>query len=249
MPKPELISFIIPAWNEKSVLGATLEALDASRRHLSEPSEVIVVDDSSTDRTAEIAREHGAQVVPVGHRQISATRNAGAGHAKGDLLIFIDADTIVSPETLRAAVEAVRAGAVGGGCAIRYGGRIPLYLRWFIPVEVWFARQVRLAFGCFLFCTRAAFDAVGGFDTRIYATEEVTMSFALGRQGRFVCLREYVLTSGRKLRTHSFREWFVQLYRITLARRKYVGNREAMDVWYGERREDPEVLELSQTRR
>src|SRR5882762_4864686 len=241
MPQPRLISFIIPAWNEESVLGPTLEALSVARRHLAVPSEVIVADDGSTDRTAEVARQHGGRVVAVQHRQISATRNAGARAAQGDLLIFIDADTIVTPEAVCAAVEAVRSGAVGGGCAIRYSGHIPAYLRVFVPIEVWFARRMRIAFGCFLFSTREAFEAVGGFDTALYATEEVTISLALRRQGRFVCLLECVLTSGRKLRTHSTVEWFIQLYRITFARHRYIRDRRAMGVWYGERRADPEL--------
>jgi glycosyltransferase involved in cell wall biosynthesis len=245
MPNPSLNSFVNPAWNEESVLGPTLEALNAARKHLTEPSEVIVVDDSSTDQTAEIARQHGAQVVSVGHRQISATRNAGAREAQGDLLIFIDADTIVTPKAVCAAVEAVRGGAIGGGCAIRYSGRLPLYLRVFVPIEVWFARKMRIAFGCFVFCTRAAFEAAGGFDTTIYATEEVTFSLALHRQGRFVCLRECVSTSGRKLRTHSTWEWFIQMYRITLARQRYIRDRSAMAVWYGERRPDPDRIARS----
>ena len=103
-----VVSFVIPAWNEESVLGPTLEALDVARRRLAEPSEVIVADDSSTDRTADIARQRGAKVVSIHHRQISATRNAGAREATGDLLVFIDADTLVSPEALSAAVAAVR---------------------------------------------------------------------------------------------------------------------------------------------
>ena len=101
--------------------------------------------------------------------------------------------------------------------------------------------KMRMAFGCFLFCTREAFDAVGGFDPAIYATEEVTMSLALHRQGRFACLRECVSTSGRKLRTHSTVEWFIQIYRITFARQRYIRDRAAMGVWYGERRPDPEL--------
>jgi glycosyltransferase involved in cell wall biosynthesis len=237
---PRLISFVIPAWNEESVLGPTLEALAVAARPLDLPSEVIVADDGSTDRTTEIARKHGARVVSVQHRQISATRNAGAREARGDLLIFIDADTIVTPQAVCAAVEAVRTGAVGGGCAIRYSGRLPAYLRVFIPIEVWFAQKARMAFGCFLFCTREAFDAVGGFDSTIYATEEVAMSLALHRQGRFVCLRECVSTSGRKLRTHSTVEWLIQIYRITFARQRYIRDRNAMGVWYGDRRPDPE---------
>lgn len=241
MPHPSLVSFVIPAWNEESVLEPTLEALAVVIKNLTGPSEVIVVNDGSTDRTAEIARQHGAKVVTVQHRQIAATRNAGAREAKGDLLIFIDADTLVTTEAVRGAIEVVRSGAVGGGCAIRYTGRIPAYLRLFIPVEVWFARRMRIAFGCFLFCTRAAFEAVGGFDNSLFATEEITLSLALHTLGRFVCLPECVSTSGRKLRTHSTTEWFVQIYRITFARERYVRDRAAMGVWYGDRRPDPEL--------
>ena len=64
-------------------------------------------------------------------------------------------------------------------------------------------RIFRLASGCFLFCTREAFDAVCGFDERLFAAEEGAMSRALARHGRFVVLREFVVTSGRKLRAYS----------------------------------------------
>src|SRR5262245_24686502 len=77
MPQPSFISFVIPAWNEETVLGATLEELEAVGLQPAAPSEVIVCEDSYTYGTAEIARWHGAQVVSVCHRQISATRNAG----------------------------------------------------------------------------------------------------------------------------------------------------------------------------
>jgi GT2 family glycosyltransferase len=59
-------------------------------------------------------------------------------------------------------------------------------------------RAVLLAAGCFVFCTRAAFDAVGGFDERYFCAEEWVFSNALKRHGRFVVLREAVLTSERK---------------------------------------------------
>src|SRR5688572_21460895 len=91
-----MISFIIPAYNEELLLGRTLRALDDAARGLGEPFEIIVVDDASTDRTADVAREHGARVVSVNRRQIAATRNAGAREASGELLFFIDADTVVT---------------------------------------------------------------------------------------------------------------------------------------------------------
>jgi glycosyltransferase involved in cell wall biosynthesis len=72
-----MISFVIPAHNEAALIGRTLAAVHESTRQLAEPSEVIVVDDASTDGTGEIARGHGARVVPVHFRRIAATRNAG----------------------------------------------------------------------------------------------------------------------------------------------------------------------------
>ena len=187
-----MISFIIPAYNEEQLLGRTLTALTAAARALAEPFEIIVVDDASTDRTAAIAREHGARVVSVAHRQISATRNAGARAATGEMFLFIDADTVVNERAVAAAVAAMRAGAVGG------------------------------------------------FDERLFGAEEAAMSRALHRQGRFVILRESVTTSGRKLRAYSAREVLGLLARLAVSGRKAVRKREGMEIWYGERRPDPE---------
>ena len=65
-------------------------------------------------------------MLTVHHRQMAATRNAGAKAAKGDLLVFVDADTVVNEAVLRAALDAVRGGAVGGSCLILFDGPLPL---------------------------------------------------------------------------------------------------------------------------
>src|SRR5258705_4647021 len=117
-----MISFIIPAYNEALLLAATLDAVSASARAVGEDYEIIVADDASTDDTALIAERHGARLVRVAHRQIAATRNSGARAAHGDLLIFVDADTIVNEGVVRAAVDALHSGAVGGGAAVAFEG-------------------------------------------------------------------------------------------------------------------------------
>jgi len=235
-----MISFIVPAYNEERLLGATLDALRAAALATAEPYELIVADDASTDRTAAIAAQHGAVAVSVAHRQIAATRNSGARRANGDWLIFVDADTIVSEAVVRSAVEALRSGAVGGGAAVQFDGTVPLYARLLLPVLVRSFRWAGLAAGCFLFCTRHAFAAVGGFDEAFYGAEELVMSRALKRQGRFVVLRQAVITSGRKLRTHSVREMLAILARLALRGPGAVKQRQGMDLWYAERREDPQ---------
>ena len=97
-------------------------------------------------------------------------------------------------------------------------------------------RLGRLAAGCYLFCTRAAFEAAGGFDERLFATEELTLSRALARQGRVVILREAVVSSGRKLRTHSAWEIVQLLAAVARQGPQALRSRERLELWYGRRR-------------
>jgi glycosyltransferase involved in cell wall biosynthesis len=235
-----MLSFIVPAYNEETLIGRTLQALNDAGAALEQPFEVVVADDSSTDRTGVIAREHRARVVAVHNRQIAATRNAGARAATGDMLVFVDADTIVTAATVRAAVAAMRAGAAGGGCALRFDGEVPLLGRIIQWTSFPIYRMLRIASGSFLFCTRQAFEAAGGFDESIFAGEEFAMSRALCRQGRFVVLREYAVTSGRRLRAYSTRELMGLLARVLVFGKSGVRQRKRVHLlWYGERRPDP----------
>ena len=236
-----MLSFIVPAYNEEQLLGRTLAALREAAEALGEPYEMILADDASTDRTAEIARANGARVVAVRHRQIAATRNAGARAATGEMLIFVDADTVVTSAAVRAAVAALRQGAVGGGCAFSFDGPLPLYARLLQALSVRVYRLLKIASGSFLFCTRPAFEAAGGFDETLFASEEAAFSRALGRQGRFVVLRESVTTSGRKLRLWSAWQIVRVLVRFAFRGSKAFSRREGLEIWYGERQKDPAV--------
>jgi hypothetical protein len=177
----------------------------------------------------------------VNFRQIAATRNAGAREAAGEWLVFVDADTVVGEAVLRDAIAVLTAGAVGGGCLVRFDGRVPRYGRMLIALVLPLYRALGLAAGCFLFCTRKAFDAVGGFDERLFAAEEAVLSRALRRQGPFVLLRAAVTTSGRKLRVHSGREVLGTLLRLAFTGPRAVRRRDGLELWYGERRADPEI--------
>ena len=101
------VSAIIPAYNSATHLGLCLRRLAASSLP---PAECIVVDDGSTDDTPAVARQHGASLVSAGGRQGPAfARNLGARQARGDLLVFLDADVCVREDTLRRIVDRFQA--------------------------------------------------------------------------------------------------------------------------------------------
>ena len=163
-----MISFIVPAHNEEAWVGRCVSAIRSGLESLAEPHEIIVVDDASSDATASIARQQGAQVIRVEHRQIAATRNAGARQARGDIFFFVDADTLVNAAAIQSALRGVRTGAVGGGCVPRLEGRLPLWWRLAEPFAEGAVRLLRflLSFHCIIWLfTRRMAGRVGG-DTR-----------------------------------------------------------------------------------
>ncbi|MEX2016701.1 MAG: glycosyltransferase, partial [Candidatus Hydrogenedentales bacterium] len=166
-----VVSFIVPAYDEERYIGDCINAIHQAARERELDYEVIVANDASTDATARIAAELGAKVVDVHNRRISATRNAGAVASRGAWLIFVDADTQVNAKTVAGAVDALQNGAAGGGSAFDFDGRLSV----FGTFLQWIARRnprAKLASGCFLFCTREAFIAVGGFADDLAAAEE-----------------------------------------------------------------------------
>jgi glycosyltransferase involved in cell wall biosynthesis len=230
-----LISFIIPAHDEEALIGRTLSAIHDCARGSGEAYEIVVADDASTDRTAAVAREHGARVMSIGRRQIAAARNAGARAAAGDVFVFVDADTAITLPALRAALAAIRAGAVGGGCEVRFEGKLPPYAVLMERLLPPLLRALRMAPGCFLFCTRAAYFAAGGYDESLYITEEVAFARRLQRLGRFVMLREFVITSARKLRVRTASEMLLLGVRLALRGPQAMRQRDGLDYWYGSR--------------
>lgn len=219
-------------------MAETLEALHTAGRASNQAYEIVVADDASTDSTVEIALQNNAVIVSVAHRQIAATRNAGAKAASGDWFIFVDADTLVNESVVLAAIQAMRNGAVGGGSGMRFDEPSPLYARLLLSLVVRLFRATDLAAGCFLFCTRNAFDKVAGFDEDYFGAEELVMSRALKQQGKFLILKQTVTTSARKLRTYSMKEVVLLTFEIFRRGTKAVKQRDGMEFWYAERRKD-----------
>jgi glycosyltransferase involved in cell wall biosynthesis len=244
-----MISFIVPAHNEEAWIGRCLSAIEGATTSLALEHVVIVVDVASTDATAAIATQRGVRVIQVAVRQISGARNAGAREARGEIIFFVDADTLVNPGVVRSALDSVERGAIGGGCIPTFDGKIPFYFRAAYPFMVfamrWLLRQTG---GACMFCTRHGFDATGGFSEAHFAAEEDVWVKALKRHGRFVVLRETVLTSGRSLRAQSFSTISRLFLRLALRGADGFRNREGLDLWYRPSREKADSPNAPPTR-
>jgi glycosyltransferase involved in cell wall biosynthesis len=233
-----MLSFIVPAYNEEHELPRTLASVRDAAEAGQQPFEIIVVDDASTDATAEAAKAAGAVVVPVHFRQIAAVRNAGARAARGDVLFFVDADTSISSCHVRGALAALKDGCAGGGARVVPEGPVPLWGRVFVQIfSAFYFRLFKLGAGAFLFTTRENFRAIGGFDQEIFAGEEIYFTLALRKLGRFKLLGEPIVTSGRKLRMYSAAFILKRTFSLIAAGRRGVLSREKLDLWYDGKRE------------
>jgi glycosyltransferase involved in cell wall biosynthesis len=237
------VSVVVPAFNEERLLGATLEAIGSAAVVFDDAGwELIVCDNNSTDRTADIARAAGARVVFEPHNQISRARNRGAAAANGDWIVFIDADSTPSRglfEDLRTAIDGGR--VIGGGSTIAVDS--PAF-----PVRAvlgcWNAlsRSLRWAAGAFVYCEAGAFRRVGGFSEELYASEELDISRRLKRlaleQGReFRILHRHPLrTSHRKMELYGWRELLPVVGRFLLHPRRVLRSARECSPWYDGRR-------------
>jgi glycosyltransferase involved in cell wall biosynthesis len=232
-----MLSFIIPAYNEELELPLAIAAIRAAAGKADQAYEILVVDDASTDATAQIAADTGARVVSIDRRHIAAARNAGARVASGDILFFVDADTQIHPTHVVDAIAALNTGCSGGSARVLPGGVIPGWARIFIKVfcVIYFANN--LGAGAFLFTTRKNFDAVGGFDEQFFVGEEIYFSQALKKLGRFKILPAPILTSGRKLRMYSAGHILSRSLGIIIRGPRAARCRDGLDLWYDGKRE------------
>ena len=206
-------SIIIPAYNEEKYLPRTLTSARDAVDKVESTGEIIVVDNNSTDRTAEIAREFNVNIVFEKYNQIARARNTGMRSAKGEYFIFLDADTILSPELLSAALENLSAGnCCGGGCKVEIDRPLTFTAKKFLNFWNWLSVKYSLAAGCFIYCTRDGFEEIGGFNEKIYASEEIWFSRKLTGWGKKqkldfkIITNISIVTSGRKL-DNEFKLW------------------------------------------
>jgi glycosyltransferase involved in cell wall biosynthesis len=205
---PNECSIIIPAYNEADFIKDTITHVQSALKACGVQGEIIVVDNDSKDDTAKIAQALGARVIHEPMRQIARARNTGAKHSTTDQLIFIDADTHLNPVLFKRTMECFAEGnSVGGGTLLELDGGGESAIKF---TKMWnrFSQRFKLAAGCYMFCQKWAFEEVGGFNEKVYASEEIWFMKRLRKCGRsrgldlIIITDAPIVTSARKL------EWF-----------------------------------------
>ena len=183
-----VLSIIIPAFNEARGITPTLEHLRAAQHHFHEQygfdSEIILVDNASTDETAEIARQQGTMVTYDPIRSIAGARNTGARTAHGEVLVFVDADTIVPEEILTRIWQALESPACLGGVVEPQYLPAKQFMHLYLAAWRWYGRHMRMSQGPAQFFRRQSFEQISGYDESLYVGEDVECIWRLRRLAR-----------------------------------------------------------------
>ena len=186
------ISVVIPAYNEEKYIGKTLESikkLDPGEHKL----EILVIDGDSTDKTAQIAKSHGAIVHHEPHRGIGFARQHGIKHAKGEIIAFTDADTIVSKDWLLRHIAILNKPGVvlSLGVFSLYDSSFPYYqfMNYFLAPVMWISNKVfkvPMAVGQNMaFWKQRGLD-IGGFNQDLKLAEDFDFAVRMKRVGKVV---------------------------------------------------------------
>jgi rSAM/selenodomain-associated transferase 2 len=208
------LSVIVPVLDEAADIADTLAALAPLRAR---GVEVIVVDGGSRDGTPELARPLVDRVLTA-PRGRAAQMNAGAAAARGNVFLFLHADTRLPPQADRLIHDGLARGPAWGRFDVRIDGA-----RRLLPMVAAFmntrSRVTGIATGDqAIFVTRAAFAASGGFPD-IALMEDIALSRRLKRFGRPSCLRARVATAGRRWDSNGVIRTIVMMWRLRLAYR------------------------------
>ena len=193
------VTVVIPAHNEAAYLPSGLAAVRTAADRTDGDVDVVVVANRCTDATADLAMAGGALVVESSARCIAAVRNTGVAASAGDVVVTVDADCTMHPDTLKVVVEHLASGRyVGGGTKVVPERRSAGISATYAVMEVLVA-AARVGGGVF-WTRRDDFDAVGGFDETVTVGEDVDFARRLKAHGRatgrrFTSLRSVPLTA------------------------------------------------------
>ncbi len=221
------LSIVLPVLNEAPGIVAALQALAPLR---AAGAEVIVADGGSTDRSAELAGPLADRVLEA-PRGRASQMNAGAAAARGDILLFLHADTRLPDGAGRLIAQALAGGRRWGRFDVQIEGK-SVWLPLVAAMMNLRSRLTGIATGDqAVFVAREAFVAVGGFPD-IPLMEDIELSRRLRRIGRPACLAARVTTSGRRWEAHGVWRTILRMWRLRL--RYFLGaDPQCLAVEYG----------------
>lgn len=215
-PSPRF-SIVIPCYNEESYIGDTLKSLQDQT--FDDNFEIIVVDNNSTDRSAAIARQHGARVILEVKSGVCWARQAGTEAASGEIIISSDADTIFAPDWLQKIDATFKRNkkyvAVAGPCIYRSG---PYWGKVYPKILFGAVNSYTLFFGhpFYATATNIAFkkSVWSGYDVHSpQGGDELGLLHQLKKQGRIAFANDNpVYTSARRLKRGLFYNIFVTFF-------------------------------------
>jgi len=182
------ISVIVPAFDEERCIAGTLDhlctAAELVRAQTNTPVQILVVDNASTDRTAAVARGCGVTVIGEAEHNIAKARNAGARAADHDVLVFVDADTLVPSQLLlRIGQVMANSACLGGAVDTAYHAQRPV-IRAYLKFWRTLGMLGGMAQGACQFCGRHTFAELGGYDETWYMGEDVEFFWRLRAAAR-----------------------------------------------------------------
>jgi len=208
-----VLSIIIPCLNEAEGIAGTLAALAPLRAR---GAEIIVVDGGSSDGTTERTAPHADCVMSV-PRGRAVQMNAGAARARGEILLFLHADTLLPASADALIVDGLKRTRRGWGrFDVAISGANPLLrvVAWLMNVR---SRLTGIATGDqAIFVTRSLFTAAGGYP-EIALMEDIALSRQLKRFGAPLCLRHRLIASGRRWEKHGVVRTILLMWRLRLA--------------------------------
>ncbi len=196
------ISIIIPAHNEENYLRKTLHSI---KQQTFQNYEVLIVANGCTDKTEDIARKRAndkVSTLSMPRANVCAARNMGALNASADLLLFLDADTQLSPDTLQKMSQEFTDEIAVASTKVKPDTALFKY-----KTAMWLKNKYNsLSFyqGCSgaLLCRKKDFHEVGAYDPEITLREHRRLIKALQKKGKYISINTHVTTSMRR-----FEQW------------------------------------------